>query len=77
MDEEQLEEHTNALNNLLEEAQSHVNKLIQESYVAPNNAMEHWAGELAFLRRSFDFSQHLLPRLTGQRHGYVACYYST
>jgi hypothetical protein len=47
-----MEEHEAHFADLLAEAHEHINHLIKESYVAPKNAMEHWAGSSHFVRSS-------------------------
>jgi transmembrane protein 18 len=44
-----MEAHEGHFAELLEEAQSHIDYLIKETYVAPKNAMEHWAGGVHFI----------------------------
>lgn len=61
-----MEEHEGHFAELLQEAQSHIDHLIKETYVAPQNAMEHWAGKgwlapststlISFISNSLAFS---------------------
>jgi hypothetical protein len=80
-----MEEHEGHFAELLQEAQSHIDHLIKETYVAPQNAMEHWAGlllsSLLILLNSFSIflgnrlDRNMDPRLIMFPYSFISyCY---